>query len=408
MVPLTLSDEQRKSMDEDGYVVIPDVLTQKECDEFSELLDTLWIREGLFRTHNFDENVQFVPNLLQYSAIFDHCVSDARVLDAVRVALGPRFRLNRLQSRRADPGGGHQPLHDLERARGGPYFKANVIWCLDEFTLKNGSTRVIAGSHCTGEPFLSRCEDPDLPHPDEQRVLAPRGSAIVHNSHLLHGGTENESSAPRRSIHTAYTTLETEPHWSFDDLPKGICEQLSEQTLELLYPYGERFRATPGHRPAREDHGFSIGLGSCGVNVTDLTKSIRFYGAALGFDVVRSGTEAPHPYVMMGRDGTVLLTLWQQAGTAFDRSRAGMHHLSFEVPSVGELAAVATRLRANGAVLRDTDEPGTVAETGQLFFEDPDGIRLEIFTEDPASQWRDDGHGRPRCALLADLPDEES
>ncbi|MEV6827077.1 phytanoyl-CoA dioxygenase family protein [Amycolatopsis sp. NPDC051102] len=397
MVALTLTDEQRRRMDEDGYIVIPDALSQEECDQFSRLLDTLWFSEGLFRTHDFDENVQFVPNLLQYSSSFERCVSDARVLDAVQVALGARFRLNRLQSRRVDPGGGHQPLHDLERSRGGPYFKANVIWCLDEFTPDNGSTRVIAGSHRSGEPFLSRCTDPDLPHPDEQRVLASRGSAIVHNSHLLHGGTKNESSAPRRSIHTAYATLSTEPHWSFDDLPPEIRGQLSSQTLALLYPDDESRRER-----------FPVALGSCGVNVTDLGESIRFYEAALGFEVVRAETDGEYPYALMGRAGTVLLTLWQQAGSRFDRSVAGLHHLSFEVPSVDDLTSVEAALRETGVVVRDESVPGAAAETGQVFFEDPDGIRLEVYTEDVRARRRDSGRGLPRCALLSEPTDEES
>lgn len=232
----TMSSEQQKAMAKEGYVIIPGVLTERECNEFSRLLDEIWVREHLSETHNYEPGVQFVPNLLQYSASFQRCVTDPIVLTAVRLALGPSIRLNRILGRRADPGHGHQALHDLERSRGGPYFKANAIWCLDEFTPFNGSTRLIPGSHANGEPYLSRLVDPDLEHPDECRALAPRGSVIVHNSHVIHGGTRNDSQSPRRSIHAAFSTPNVEPHWAFDDLSAGIRAALAPETLALLEP----------------------------------------------------------------------------------------------------------------------------------------------------------------------------
>jgi hypothetical protein len=230
------SSEQQKAMAKDGYVIIPGVLTERECNEFSRLLDEIWVREHLSERHNYEPGVQFVPNLLQYSAVFQRCVTDPIVLTAVRLALGPSLRLNRILGRRADPGYGHQALHDLERSRGGPYFKANAIWCLDEFARFNGSTRLIPGSHADGEPYLSRLVDPDLEHPDECRALAPRGSVIVHNSHVIHGGTRNDSQSPRRSIHAAFSTPNVEPHWAFDDLSVGIRAALAPETLALLEP----------------------------------------------------------------------------------------------------------------------------------------------------------------------------
>lgn len=105
-----LSEQQRATMADDGYVIVEGALTDDECDRFSKVLDELWFSEGLCESHNFDAGVQFVPNLLQYSADFELCVANEVILEAVRVALGPSIRLNRLQSRRADPGGGHQPL----------------------------------------------------------------------------------------------------------------------------------------------------------------------------------------------------------------------------------------------------------------------------------------------------------
>ena len=94
----TMSSEQQKAMAKEGYVIIPGVLTERECNEFSRLLDEIWVREHLSETHNYEPGVQFVPNLLQYSASFQRCVTDPIVLTAVRLALGPSIRLNRIRA----------------------------------------------------------------------------------------------------------------------------------------------------------------------------------------------------------------------------------------------------------------------------------------------------------------------
>jgi ectoine hydroxylase-related dioxygenase (phytanoyl-CoA dioxygenase family) len=144
------------------------------------------------------------------------------------------LRLNLVNGRCANPNSGLQPLHDLSRRRGRPFEKCNVIWCLDEFTPTNGATRVIPGSHLTGEPFMSRMTDPMLPHPDECLVLAPRGAVIMHNSHLIHGGTMNRSTARRRSLHNAFTTPATPTTYDWRALPTHIREGLQPETLGLL------------------------------------------------------------------------------------------------------------------------------------------------------------------------------
>lgn len=229
-----LSAEQRQGLQDDGFVILPGILTDDESHALSQTLDELWATQYIGPEYNDEPGVQFVPNLLQYSSIFERFVAEPIVLAAVRFVLGPDIRLNRIHGRRCDPDHGNQPLHDLNRRRGKPFFKANVIWCIDDFTPVNGSTRVIPGSHLADELFLARCADPLLPHPDERRLLARRGSALVHNSHLIHGGSRNESAAPRRSIQVAYTTPDILPFYDWRELPADITKTLGPQTLALL------------------------------------------------------------------------------------------------------------------------------------------------------------------------------
>jgi ectoine hydroxylase-related dioxygenase (phytanoyl-CoA dioxygenase family) len=51
------------------------------------------------------------------------------------------------------------------------------------------------------EPIIPK--DPHAPHPKEIRLTGKAGSVAVINGHIWHGGTRNESGAPRRVLHLA-------------------------------------------------------------------------------------------------------------------------------------------------------------------------------------------------------------
>lgn len=229
-----LTDGQLRTLEEDGYVVLPDVLSQEECDFLGREIDVIWELERPTR-HNYVEEagVRFTDNLLRHSAVFEKCFSHPLVLDGVRAVLGQDVHLSLINGRRSDPGYGNQPLHDLKRRRGRPFRWCNTIWCLDGFTELNG-TRVIPGSHLADEAFLASLTDPLLPHPDERRVIAPRGAVVVFNSHLIHAGSTNRGSAPRRCIHSSFTTAQDATYYNWRELPESVRTALHPESIMLL------------------------------------------------------------------------------------------------------------------------------------------------------------------------------
>jgi ectoine hydroxylase-related dioxygenase (phytanoyl-CoA dioxygenase family) len=117
--------------------------------------------------------------------------------------LGPAWKLGSLNARDAEPGQGAQPLHcdmgALPDDRG-PWV-ANTMWLLDDFTIENGATRVVPGSHRAGRLPADALADPGAPHPDERLVTGRAGDVLVMNAHLWHGGTANRTARPRRALH---------------------------------------------------------------------------------------------------------------------------------------------------------------------------------------------------------------
>ncbi|HEX5597600.1 MAG TPA: VOC family protein [Micromonosporaceae bacterium] len=121
--------------------------------------------------------------------------------------------------------------------------------------------------------------------------------------------------------------------------------------------------------------------GHVGLNVTDLRRSLDFYRAVFDFDVIGESYEPGREYAFLGLDGTLLLTLWQQSDGKFDSRLPGLHHLSFQVPEIDAVRRAQSMLDRLGAVVHHGGivPHGEGASSGGVFFEDPDGIRLEIY-----------------------------
>lgn len=122
--------------------------------------------------------------------------------------------------------------------------------------------------------------------------------------------------------------------------------------------------------------------GHVGLNVRDLDEAVRFFTALFGWTVIGRSDQDARRFAFLGQGETLILTLWQQAEDDFAPTRAGLHHLSFQVPTLADVQDIQARLRElGGAPLHDGVVPHSEgASSGGLFFLGPDGIRLEVFT----------------------------
>jgi len=121
--------------------------------------------------------------------------------------------------------------------------------------------------------------------------------------------------------------------------------------------------------------------GHVGLNVSDLGRSVDFYVAVFGLEVRSRSDEPGRKYAMLGEQTQTVVTLWEQTSGQFSPDNAGLHHLSFQVETVGEVAAVTGRLHERGARIYHDDIVAhrEGSPNGGVFFADPDGIRLEVY-----------------------------
>jgi catechol-2,3-dioxygenase len=87
-----------------------------------------------------------------------------------------------------------------------------------------------------------------------------------------------------------------------------------------------------------------------GLTVTDLDRSTSFYEQVFGLRTLMASREG-HRFAFLGFDDTPILTLWEQAGGAYEAAAAGLHHLSFRVDSAERVREVEGPARRLGAEL---------------------------------------------------------
>ena len=124
-------------------------------------------------------------------------------------------------------------------------------------------------------------------------------------------------------------------------------------------------------------------LGHVLLRVADLEQSKAFYADLLGFEVVEQNPEHGGVFLTLGEFGHTLdLVPVEDVETAQrpQRNRIGVHHFAFQVDSYEALQEAYFTLQDHGiAEIQATDH----VSQQSIYFNDPDGNRVEIYYELP-------------------------
>jgi ectoine hydroxylase-related dioxygenase (phytanoyl-CoA dioxygenase family) len=238
--PDLLTEEERRHLDEDGFVVLAGLLDFDQVEALRQRYDELVALEGDQAGGEFHQEAgtHRLANLVNKGAIFDALWTNPKQLAAIDYVLnGREIKLSSLNGRSALPGAGHQGLHtDWARTvPQGEYEACNSMWMLDDFTAQNGATRVVPGSHRWGRRPTEVLADPVEAHPDEILVTGRAGSVVVFNAHLWHSGRNNSSGRPRHAVHAFFIRRDATPQTvQRDYLQPGTAARLSPGALYLL------------------------------------------------------------------------------------------------------------------------------------------------------------------------------
>lgn len=240
-------NDKIKDFQDNGYIVINDVLTECECEKYKGMLERDYQKYSPYYAGSSDTShglnnknaEKVVYNMhnkdIAYFDLFDH----EKVFPFIEKLLkegsyknSESVNLLNISARNPKAYAEAQQLHLDSNLPGKDSFPIIVValYMLDDFTEESGPTRIVPGSH----KFDCYAEDGKT-YDSEVRVTAKKGSVLIFNGALWHGSSKKLNDESRWAIILGYGRWFIKPSFDFSkNIPNNIYRELSEDRLKLL------------------------------------------------------------------------------------------------------------------------------------------------------------------------------
>ena len=225
-----------QAMERDGAAVVRDQIAPEVADRVLAELRAPFDSEGRADMDDFNGYTTLrVSRVLAHSRSSAELVGHSRVIDVADAFLLPHcanYQIGSLTAIEIHPGEDEQMLHlddDIYPIRlPGANWQISALWPLQDFTIENGATRVILGSHRRQHHY-------DQPGQEAVPVVMSKGSVLLYLGSTLHGGGANRSDAPRAALINTYSLgwLRQEEN-QYLNVPRSIAESYPEHIQKLM------------------------------------------------------------------------------------------------------------------------------------------------------------------------------
>ena len=188
----------------DGYTIVEDAVEPELCDALAATLARLEGELDARPAQNPFEGTRTVRiyNLLARDPVFQRVAVHDHVLPIVERTLDRGCLVSSLSSIAIGPDETPQPLHADDQLiplpRPHPPIIVNSMWAITDFSADNGATRLVPASHRRDRPpALGEVVD-TIP------AAMRRGSVLVYDGALWHGGGANRTATRRVGIAMNY------------------------------------------------------------------------------------------------------------------------------------------------------------------------------------------------------------
>ncbi len=187
----------------DGYTIVEGAIEADLVDALNAALGRLERELDAAPAMNTFEGHRTVRiyNLLARGSPFERVPIHPSVLPIIEGVLDPGCLISSLSSIAIDPGESAQPIHadDMVIPLEKPHVSivCNSMWALTDFTEDNGATRLVPGSHRAQNPEYGAAYD-------TVAAEMPKGSVLIWDGSLWHGGGANATNARRTGIAMNY------------------------------------------------------------------------------------------------------------------------------------------------------------------------------------------------------------
>ncbi|MFJ9706318.1 VOC family protein [Streptomyces sp. NPDC101234] len=147
--------------------------------------------------------------------------------------------------------------------------------------------------------------------------------------------------------------------------------------------------STEASAEAGDQRGRARGLGHIVLYVSDLKRSLVFYGDILGWPLMKTSAEYPFAGFRAGdtHHDLMLIEVGRHAAPIPRGRRLGMYHFGVRVgDSDDDLRALLARIQAHPDLVTVR---GMVDEgfAHSIYVEDPDGNEVELYVDIPGADW---------------------
>lgn len=216
------------AMRDHGYAVVERFLDAERVADMLADLDEVLATTPEGRNDFEGYSTKRIYALFAKTRVFDDLAIHPLVLGVLDEVL-EHYQLSAPTGIEIGPGSPEQPLHRDDSIYPIPdphrEFVVNTMWSFQDFTVANGATRIVPGSHG------------GRPRPDEPTVAAemPAGSVMFYPGSLWHGGGANTSDAPRLGVILEYAWAYLRPQENhLLAVPRDVAAGLPERLQELL------------------------------------------------------------------------------------------------------------------------------------------------------------------------------
>ena len=237
--------KQIKEIKDKGYTLIPNVITGSECEKYKSILEESYKKYSKHyvsfnknRTVSDKSFEKVVYNLhnkdLSWFKLFQH----NKVIDVLNIILkegsyqnNEPYYLNNISARCPTKGNRGQPIHLDSNLPGVNYnLITNVIWYFDDVNKKNGTTLVVPKSH-----KFHKYADNTKKINNLKFINAKRGSILIFNGNLWHGGSAKYNLNSRWALVLGYARWFIKPSFDFmKNTPRKIYNKLNKKQKSLL------------------------------------------------------------------------------------------------------------------------------------------------------------------------------
>lgn len=216
-----------------GFTVLNECFKENEIEEISKCFDDT--KEQYYKLYTYshlqslnEHNGIRTPFLIDKTGIFVKLVTNDKLLQLVNKLIKGSFYLNQ-QNGIINPAGNtynqgmwHRDLPYQHFTSSSP-LGINALYCVDDFTLENGSTFVLPGTH-----KVTKFPSEIFVKENAKQITAKAGSYIVLDCMIFHSGGVNNSSNDRRAVNHVFTIphIKKQIDYHFNEIPSIVPEKV--------------------------------------------------------------------------------------------------------------------------------------------------------------------------------------